>query len=169
MSGGAGRGRGRRTTMGIVVAPALLTGALGWAASDDLRVWWRDRGKKEWSARLRSSKGDPTASSPIGDDLPTLVGEDLYLGGRPAHRWTPDGGVAEIGLPVPANSTTFQVDDGTVVLVTARPFGSRCRLVVRVAAPEVTQWSAPLNNPERRSLDRHATATGGLGTVWLRD
>jgi len=89
-----------------------------------------------------------TWASAIGDHLPTRVGEDLYFGGTPAHRWTSAGGLEEVGPPVPANSETFQVDDGTVVLVTARPHGSRCRLVVRVAEPGETRWSAPLASPD---------------------
>jgi len=89
-----------------------------------------------------------TWASAFGDQLPTRVGEDLYFGGAPAHRWTPEGGLSEVGPPVPANSETFQVDDGTVVLVAARPRGSRCRLVVRVAEPGDSRWSAPLPNPD---------------------
>ncbi len=87
-------------------------------------------------------------ASAFGDQLPSRVGEDLYFGGAPAHRWTPDGGLSEVGLAVPANSATFQVDDGTVVLVTAVPRGVRCRLVVRVAERGDPHWSAPLPNPD---------------------
>jgi hypothetical protein len=89
-----------------------------------------------------------TWASAFGDQLPTRVGEDLYFGGAPAHRWTSEGGLGEVGPPVPANSKTLQVDDGTVVLVAAKPHGSRCRLVVRVAEPGETRWSAPLTNPD---------------------
>lgn len=89
-----------------------------------------------------------TWDSAIGDHLPTRVGEDLWFGGAPAHKWTPDDGLVEVGLPVPANSETFQVDDGTLVLVTAQPIGSRCRLVVRVAERGRSDWSAPLTNPD---------------------
>jgi hypothetical protein len=89
-----------------------------------------------------------TWSSAVGDHLPTRVGEDLYFGGTPAHRWTSEAGLREVGPPVPGNSETFQVDDGTIVLVVARPHGSRCRLVVRVAEPGDPRWSAPLPNPD---------------------
>jgi hypothetical protein len=89
-----------------------------------------------------------TWASAFGDQLPTRVGEDLFFGGAPAHRWTPAGGLNEAGPSVPVNSKTFQVDDGTLVLVSARPRGVQCRLVVRVAEPGDAQWSAPLPNPD---------------------
>ncbi len=89
-----------------------------------------------------------TWASAFGDDLPTRVREDLFFGGAPAHRWTPEGGLSEVGPPVPPNSETFQTDDGTIVLVSARRHESRCRLVVRVAAPGDSRWSAPLPNPD---------------------
>jgi hypothetical protein len=89
-----------------------------------------------------------TWASAFGDQGPTRVGEDLYFGGAPAHRWTPERGLSEVGPPVPANSETFQVDDGTLVLVSARPHGSRCRLVVRVSEPGDPHWSAPQPNPD---------------------
>lgn len=89
-----------------------------------------------------------TWASTFGDDLPTRVGEDLFFGGGPAHRWTPEGGLRRAGPLAPANSQTFQVDDGTSVLVAARPRGDQCRLVVRVAGPGDAQWSEPLPNPD---------------------
>ena len=89
-----------------------------------------------------------TWSSVVGDHLPTRVGEDLFFGGAPAHRWTAEGGLSEVGPPVPANGQTVQVDDGTIVLVVAKPHGSRCQLVVRVAEPGNPRWSAPLPNPD---------------------
>lgn len=88
-----------------------------------------------------------TWQSAIGDDLPTRVGgENLFFGGSPAYRWSPEGGLEEVGLPIPANSRSFELDDGSFVLVTARPVGDRCRLVARVARPGVTAWSEPLSN-----------------------
>ena len=89
-----------------------------------------------------------TWESVIGDDLPTRVGEDLHFGGSPAQRWTPEGGLSPVPLRVPGNSRTFQVDYGTMVLVSARAGEAGCRLVVRVAAPGQTSWSAPLPNPD---------------------
>lgn len=89
-----------------------------------------------------------TWSSAFGDQLPVRVGEDLFFGGAPANRWTPEEGLHQAGPPVPENSQTFQVDDGTLVLVSAVPSEDRCRLVIRVAEPGKTQWSAPLPNPD---------------------
>lgn len=43
---------------------------------------------------------------------------------------------------------TFLLDDGTLVLVTAKPEEGRCRLVARVAETDDTRWSAPLTNPD---------------------
>jgi hypothetical protein len=88
-----------------------------------------------------------TWASTFGDQLPTRVGEDLYFGGAPPRRWTPDGGLTDVGLPVPDNSESFLVDDGSYVLVTAQPGESRCRLEIRVAEPGASHWSAPLTNP----------------------
>jgi hypothetical protein len=89
-----------------------------------------------------------TWASAFGDQLPARVGEDLFFGGSPATRWTPKEGLRQAGPAVPENSRAFQVDDGTLVLVSARAHGNRCRLVVRVAEPANTEWSAPLPNPD---------------------
>lgn len=83
-----------------------------------------------------------------GDPLPSRVGDDLWFGGSPAHGWTAGKGVSRLRLEVPARSRTFLVEDGSVVLVTAQPVRTRCRLVVRVAEDGARRWSAPLPNAD---------------------
>lgn len=101
---------------------------------------------RSWVGVHAVTKDGLTWASAIGDQLPTRVGENLYFGGSPAHRWTADGGLTEVGLPARANSQSFELDDGTHVLVTATPIGSRCRLDVRVAEPGDSRWSAPITS-----------------------
>lgn len=111
--------------------------------------------------------------SVVGDDLPTRVGDDLYFGGRPAHRWSPEGGLTRVGPPVPDNSRTFELTDGTIVLITAEPTGSRCRLVARIAEPDSRRWSDPLPNaqphlPRREPCEPVGQADGDSVGLYLR-
>lgn len=105
-------------------------------------------GASDLSRRPRDDHRRADLGSAVGDDLPTQVGEDLFFGGSPARRWSPSEGLTAVGPPVPPNSTTFLLDDGTLVLVTTKPDKPHCRLVVRVAETDDSRWSAPLPNPD---------------------
>lgn len=82
----------------------------------------------------------------VGTDLPTRVGEDLLFEGNPAYRWSSEGGVTKVDLPVPAKSTISLTKDDTYVLVTMTPESKGCRLTAQVAEPGAREWSSPIPN-----------------------
>ena len=88
----------------------------------------RDPGS--WVSVHAITEDGRTWHSAVGTDLPTRVNADLYFAGRPAYRWSPEGGLVErVDLPVGRNDVVVLVDQGTQVLALVRPRGDRSLLM----------------------------------------
>ena len=102
---------------------------------------------------------------------PSRVGEDLYFAGHPPTRWSPSTGVRAVKLPVPANGSVTLTEDGTYVLVTLTPEAVGCRMTVRIAAPEASDWSEPLPSevthlPRELGCEVRAQSDGAIVSIY---
>ncbi len=102
----------------------------------------------------------------LSTEGPVRVGRDMFFAGDPAHRWTPDGGLSEVALPVPRGGVTTLLPDGRYALSVLAPAPGGCRLVVRLSDPEGATWTDPVRSTARdlpAELCAFASVQGGDG------
>ena len=89
------------------------------------------------------------------------VGRDMFFQGDPSYRWTPDSGLREVPLEIPAGDAVTALEGGSFALGHLEPDGESCRLVVRLAAAGDTTWG----NPVQSTADPIPSSQCSFGSV----
>ncbi len=86
----------------------------------------------------------------LAAEMGLRVGRDMLFRGNPGHRWSPDGGLEQVGLPVPPGAVLSLLSDGTQTLSSLARSASGCDVQVQLAHAGDSAWSAPVPSTATR-------------------